>query len=127
MLEQRSDVRYAEPNWIYHATATTPDDPLFGSLWGLNNTGQAVIGDAVGTADVDIDAPEAWDHNRGSASTVVGVVDSGVAWEHPDLTPNVWTDRVRSLVTLSTTIATAASMTSAAGLVGGATTPGTTR
>ena len=92
VLEQRSDVRYAEPNWIYHATATTPDDPLFGSLWGLNNTGQAVIGDAVGTADVDIDAPEAWDHNRGSASTVVGVVDSGVAWEHPDLAPNVWTN-----------------------------------
>jgi subtilisin family serine protease len=88
-LEQRADVRYAEPNWIYHESATTPDDPRFGSLWGLSNTGQTINGQA-GTADADIDAPEAWDVNRGSASTVVAVVDSGVAWEHPDLAPNIW-------------------------------------
>src|SRR4051812_31772955 len=111
-LEMRSDVRYAEPNWIYQATSTTPndglfssstlndplsalsttlDDPMFGSLWGLDNTGQAVNGHAAGTADADIDAPEAWDRSRGSAS-VVGVVDSGVAWDHPDLAPNIWSN-----------------------------------
>ena len=81
-LEQRPDVRYAEPNWIYHATSTTPDDPRFGGLWGLHN----------GTIDADIDAPEAWDRSTGSASTVVAVVDSGVAWEHPDLAPNMWSN-----------------------------------
>jgi len=91
-LEQRADVRYAEPNWIYHASSTYPDDPLFNRLWGLENTGQAVNGNPAGTADDDIDAPEAWDHNRGSASTVVAVVDSGVAWDHPDLAPNMWTN-----------------------------------
>ena len=90
-LEKRADVRFAEPNWIYHASSTSPDDPRFGGLWGLNNTGQVVNGRA-GTADADIDAPEAWDVNRGSASTVVGVVDSGVAWEHPDLAPNIWSN-----------------------------------
>jgi subtilisin family serine protease len=90
-LERRADVRYAEPNWIYHASSTTPDDPRFGNLWGLRNTGQTVDGQA-GTADADIDAPEAWDRNRGSASTVVAVADSGVAWEHPDLAPNVWSN-----------------------------------
>ena len=89
-LERRPDVRYAEPNWIRHADATTPNDPLFGQLWGLHNTGQAVNGGAAGTADADIDAPEAWDLNRGSASTVVAVVDSGVAYDHPDLAPNIW-------------------------------------
>ncbi|WP_084285986.1 S8 family serine peptidase [Solirubrobacter soli] len=89
-LEQRADVLYAEPNWIYHASSTYPDDPLFARLWGLENTGQAVNGGAAGTADDDIDAPEAWDHNRGSASTVVAVVDSGVAYDHPDLAPNMW-------------------------------------
>src|SRR3954451_4413185 len=46
VLEKRSDVRYAEPNWIYHAASTTPDDPRFGDLWGLNNTTQSG-----GTAD----------------------------------------------------------------------------
>jgi subtilisin family serine protease len=91
-LERRSDVRYAEPNRIYHTAATTPNDPLFGSLWGLNNTGQGVNGQFGGTADADIDAPEAWDRNRGSASTVVAVVDSGVAWDHPDLAPNTWSN-----------------------------------
>ena len=93
-LEQRPDVRYAEPNWIYHATATTPNDPRFGNQWGLNNTGQTVNG-AAGTADADIDAPEAWDRNRGSASTVVAVVDSGVAWDHPDLSQNIWSNSGR--------------------------------
>jgi thermitase len=90
-LEQRPDVRYAEPNWIYHAESTTPDDPRFSGLWGLANTGQTVNGQA-GTADDDIDAPEAWDVNRGSASTVVAVVDGGVAFEHPDLAPNMWSN-----------------------------------
>src|SRR4051794_31390607 len=83
-LEQRPDVRYAEPNWIYHTASTTPNDPLFGTQWALHNTGQAVNGQSAGTADADIDAPEAWDRNHGSASTVVAVVDSGVAWDHPD-------------------------------------------
>ncbi len=90
-LEKRADVRFAEPNWIYQAGSTTPNDPRFGGLWGLNNTGQAVNG-REGTADADIDAAEAWDVNRGSASTVVAVVDSGVAFEHPDLAPNMWSN-----------------------------------
>jgi thermitase len=91
-LEKRPDVRYAEPNWIYHAGSTTPDDPRFGGLWGLDNTGQAVNGHGSGTVDDDIDAPEAWDRNRGSMSTVVAVVDTGVASEHPDLAPNMWSN-----------------------------------
>jgi subtilisin family serine protease len=90
-LEKRADVRFAEPNWIYHAASTTPDDPRFGSLWGLSNAGQ-IVDDQTGTADADIDAPEAWDVNRGSASAVVAVVDSGVASEHPDLAPNMWSN-----------------------------------
>jgi len=63
---------------------------MYGNLWGLANTGQAVNGHAAGTADADIDAPEAWDRNRGSASTVVAVVDSGIEFTHADLAPNLW-------------------------------------
>ena len=44
--------------------------PSSGKLWGLRNTGQTVNGTA-GTADADIDAPEAWDISRGSPNMMV--------------------------------------------------------
>jgi subtilisin family serine protease len=81
-------VRYAEPNYIVHVDAT-PNDPSFGQLYGLNNTGQTIQGGA-GTADADIDAPEAWDHTTGSSNVVVAVVDTGVDYTHPDLAANMW-------------------------------------
>ncbi|MFW5667155.1 MAG: S8 family serine peptidase [Coleofasciculus sp.] len=56
-----------------------PDDTHFGDLWGLNNTN-----------DADIDAPEAWDIQRGSKDVVVAVIDTGVDYTHPDLADNMW-------------------------------------
>src|SRR5690606_10631053 len=37
-LERSPAVRYAERNYIY-TTQAVPNDPRFGELWGLNNTG----------------------------------------------------------------------------------------
>lgn len=87
-LNADGDVRSAEPNWIFHATSTTPDDPSFTNLWAFNNTGQAILGTS-GTADADINAPEAWDLATGGSSGVVAVVDTGVAYDHPDLAANM--------------------------------------
>ena len=87
-LERDPSVRYAEPNRWRTAAATLPDDPLFGQLWGLSNTGQ-IVGGSGGVADSDIDAPEAWDVITGG-ETLVAVVDEGVAYDHPDLAPNMW-------------------------------------
>jgi thermitase len=78
-------------NHVYHALAL-PDDSLFGRQWGLQNTGQTINGDwgsIAGTAGADISATSAWNITNGSASVIVGVVDSGVAATHPDLKPNV--------------------------------------
>lgn len=86
--QQSPAVEYAEPNYLYQV-AMIPDDTQFTSLWGLHNTGQAVNG-TVGTADVDIDAPQAWDLTTGSPNVIIGVVDSGIAYDHPDLAPNIW-------------------------------------
>ena len=80
MFSRRPGIAYAEPNYLYRATAT-PNDPRFPQLWGLHQL-----------SDADIDAPEAWDVTTGSASIVVAVVDSGVAYNHPDLAPNIWTN-----------------------------------
>ncbi len=87
LKQLRSDpaVLYAEPNYIVHTNTVTPNDPRFSELFGLNNTGQTG-----GTADSDIDAIEAWDSSVGSASIVVGVVDTGVDYNHEDLAANIW-------------------------------------
>jgi subtilisin family serine protease len=88
-------VEYAEPNYILRALATFPNDPPFdpgdpnyGTLWGLHNI----------TSDADIDAPEASDIHTGSPDVVIAVIDTGVAYNHPDLDDgsnrNIWTNDV---------------------------------
>ncbi|MEW6682909.1 MAG: S8 family serine peptidase [Nitrospirota bacterium] len=83
---QNPNVEYVEPNYIVTASAV-PNDPRFSDLWGLHNIGQTG-----GMVDADIDAPEAWDLQTGSSGLVVGVIDSGIDYNHPDLTANVWTN-----------------------------------
>src|SRR3954447_3754735 len=75
-LEDQPDVVYAEPNFIVHAADLTPNDPFFGQLWGLDA----------------IDAPLAWGTSVGSSNVTVAVVDTGVDFTRPDLTPNQWTN-----------------------------------
>jgi len=82
-LQSNSAVLYAEPNYIVTAAAI-PNDPRFSELYGLNNTGQTG-----GTADADIDAPEAWDTQTGDR-VVVGVIDTGLDYNHEDIVGNVW-------------------------------------
>jgi thermitase len=77
-------VEYAEPNRTLRA-AWFPNDPRFHDLYGLHNTGQTG-----GSADADIDAPEAWQAaglgGWPSAGGVrVGIVDTGIDQTHPDL------------------------------------------
>lgn len=82
-------VEYAEPNYILHI-ASLPNDSSFGKLWGLNNTGQSVNG-STGAVDSDIDAPEAWALETDAGQTaIVAVIDTGVAYNHPDLSANMW-------------------------------------
>jgi hypothetical protein len=79
------NVLYAEPDYMVHALETTPNDTSFSELWAMKNTG--LVG---GTVDADIDATDAWDLSTGSSSVVVGVIDSGVYYNHADLVDNIY-------------------------------------
>lgn len=92
-LNNDPSVEFAEPNHLvyideYEQTNLTeelPTDPSFNKLWGLHNTGQTR-----GSNDADIDAPEAWKITTGSKDIVVGVIDTGIDYTHPDLIDNMW-------------------------------------
>lgn len=83
-LQQSGLFEYAEVNtfgrWDY-----IPDDTLFTDQWGLDNTGQTG-----GTADADVDAPEAWDIADALPDVAVAVLDSGTDYDHEDLECNIW-------------------------------------
>ncbi|MEE8465950.1 MAG: S8 family serine peptidase, partial [Dehalococcoidia bacterium] len=85
-LSRNPNVRYAEPNYLVSIDAS-PDDPSYGSLWGLNNTGQTG-----GTTDADIGVEGAWTQTTGSSSIIVGSIDTGINYLHEDLAANIWTN-----------------------------------
>lgn len=87
-LSADPDVEYAEPNYIVETqtSPSVPSDPMFTLLWGLQNTGQSG-----GTPNADIQAVPAWGVTTGGRSAIVGVVDTGIDYSHPDLKSNIWT------------------------------------
>lgn len=100
------NVAFAEPNLVRRipdvvshgaGSSALPADHNFAQQWGLHNTGQSfyclpwITGQLclyTATADADIDAPEAWAVSRGSSAVTVAVIDSGIDYTHPDLSPN---------------------------------------
>ncbi|MEO8036567.1 MAG: S8 family serine peptidase, partial [Acidobacteriota bacterium] len=75
-LQRNPKIAYAEPNYIVHSTAT-PNDPYYSQLYAL----RTILG-----------AEQAWDVTTGSSSIVIGVVDTGINYMHPDLAGNVWSN-----------------------------------
>lgn len=74
-LSKNPNVEFAEPDYI--ATADwVPNDPSWSSQWGPQK----------------ISAPQAWDVTKGTTSTLIAVVDTGVDLDHPDLAAKVRTD-----------------------------------
>ena len=59
-----------------YAAGYTPNDPLMLSQYALNL----------------IEAEKAWFFEKGSRDIIVGIVDSGTKWNHPDLRANIWTN-----------------------------------
>lgn len=76
----------------YATELAIPDDPLFGKLWGLQNTGLGIDGFLGAVPGADINASSAWDRTVGTPTTVVAVIDGGYRFEHPDLANVAWTN-----------------------------------
>ncbi len=116
-LNSLPEVTFAEPNFIYKAiapvsslesiltgtisenqSALAPTDPLYGKLWGLNNSGSnepdrnGGQSPTPGVQNADVDAEKAWAITRGSKKVVVAVIDTGIDYNHPDLKNNMWTN-----------------------------------
>jgi subtilisin family serine protease len=99
-LRRDAAVRVAEPDWLQQASAT-PNDPEFPKQWGDSNTGQAVPvqngsevfeGFLPGTPGDDANVLKAWGVTTGNPEIVVGEVDVGVDYNHPDLAANIWSN-----------------------------------
>lgn len=84
-LEESPKVAYAEPNFVLETQAAQPRDARFPGLWGLENTGQTG-----GLRGADIGAVKGWARMGvgsypATGGVRVGVVDTGIDRDHPDL------------------------------------------
>lgn len=77
-LEADPDVEYAVPDRRVYVHDTTSNDPLAAGQWYLANTSP--------TAVAAINAYSAWDITTGSDNIVIADIDTGVRFDHPDLT-----------------------------------------
>jgi thermitase len=103
-LKSHPDVLYIEPNYIYSIENTlaedhgdftdkTVQDSEYSRQWGLKNTGKNSGGwFSSGKAGEDINAEKAWEITKGDKEVIVGVIDTGVDFNHPDLKSQMWTN-----------------------------------
>ena len=95
-LNEHKDVEYAEPDYLVYALggiAQESDNPAVSSLNKVNNTvpndplysNQWYLGAYPG-----VNAEAAWDSTTGDTTQIIGIIDTGVDWDHPDLDDNIW-------------------------------------
>lgn len=76
-LLSKGVVDSCSPNYKLTVSQVAHLDPLYSSLWGLND-------------DEGIGASSAWSITTGSSDVVVAVIDTGIDYTHEDLAANIW-------------------------------------
>jgi len=87
-LQSDPRVEFVEPDYVI---SINTNDTYYNLLWGLQNTGQNIRGN-YGTPDADINATEAWAQLNNPSEVLVGIIDSGVDYNHVDLSEHIWTN-----------------------------------
>ncbi|MBT9598757.1 MAG: S8 family serine peptidase [Vitreoscilla sp.] len=84
-LHAQDAVDFAEPNWIYQTTAVSNDTYYTnGQLWGMYGSASPLFTNQYGSQ-----AGTAWNNGHESCKGImVGVIDEGVQYTHPDLSQN---------------------------------------
>jgi subtilisin family serine protease len=72
------NVEVAEPDYI-EPLDMVPNDPDYNLQWTYHNG-----------VDEDCDTQEGWDLEVGDSTVLVGIIDSGIKYTHPDLKAEVW-------------------------------------
>ena len=75
-LHNSTDFEYVEFDAIARFNSSAPNDSLWNDQWNLQS-GKLQMRDA-------------WDINTGDSSILVGTLDNGVNYKHPDLIGNIW-------------------------------------
>lgn len=81
-----------EPNFVYKSVETS-NDPLYtsGSLWGMYSGDSPAVGPSGTTNQFGSQAEQAWSLGHvGNTRVVVGVIDTGIDYTHPDLYLNIY-------------------------------------
>lgn len=82
-LQKRNDVLYAEPDYCVSLDSTdVTNDEYVNEQWALDK----------------INLPDAWKITTGSKNVKVGIMDTGIKADHPDLTDNVDRELSKSFI-----------------------------
>lgn len=95
-LQKSGNFLVVEPNFKIQLKSDAPRDPMWMNMWSLKNYGQQGVSSTEGRIGSDIGAMEAWKVTKGSNQILVGIIDTGMDYKHPDLAANVFVNEAEA-------------------------------